>query len=125
PGTGCAVIGAMMHHGRKRRTDEGRQCTLPDTSHTTNEQTPSIITARDAAAILLPPPLSPESLSAVRRPPLTLLLSAFPERIEQQAPGTDRDRRIGHVEGGEVMRAPMEVDEIDHIAVHDAVDDIP
>src|SRR5690606_5257774 len=123
--TETAGIGEMNLHGRERRTADGGQRKKTDRLHITNEVTPSNITAREAAAILHPPPLSSESLSAVRRPPLTLLLSAFPERIEQQAPGTDRDRRIGHVEGGEVMRAPMEVDEIDHIAVHDAVDDIP
>ena len=47
-----------------------------------------------------------------------------PEHVENHDRDANRDRRIGDVERPEVMRPPVDVDEIDHRAGDDPVEEV-
>src|SRR5687768_16643105 len=49
----------------------------------------------------------------------------YPEHIENHDSGADRNRGVRDVEGPEVVRAPVHVDEIDDRAGGDAIDQVP
>ena len=51
-------------------------------------------------------------------------MRACAEHIENHHRHADRDCRIGNVEGPEVVVAPVDVDEVDHRAEEDAVDQV-
>src|SRR5690606_16984612 len=58
---------------------------------------------------------------AVRRPSI---VPALKKSIYEQARGTDGDSRIGEIERWEIPGAPIEINEVDHVAMDDAVDHV-
>ena len=55
---------------------------------------------------------------------LRVLATAQKQRVDDQQSGSDRDRAVGDIERRKVRRTPVEVQEIDDVAVENAVDDV-
>lgn len=50
--------------------------------------------------------------------------AAFEEGLQEHEADAHGDRRVGDVEGGPVVAAPVDVEEVDHVAEAQAVDDV-
>src|SRR5512147_2664287 len=70
----------------------------------------------------------PPVMPTTRRLPVSSISLFCPthtqELVEDQQSGACDDRRVGHVEGGPVPAAPVEVEKVDDVSVGDAVDDV-
>src|SRR3954468_9156439 len=51
-------------------------------------------------------------------------MSAYPEHVDDHERDADGNRRIGDVEGPEMPGPPVDVDEIDHRTLRDAIDQV-